>query len=640
MNRRIVLRALGPPDLTVDGGGAPPELMWRKHFGLLAYLALSPEGARQREHLTGLLWPDKDEAKARHSLNEAARAIRRACGDTILATRGDRISLDLAVIDCDLDSVEEALQAGRMDEVGALWRGDFLEGFALSDSSPFEDWLTAERSAWKRRLCDAFSREAARCCAAGRHGEATSLAARVLRADPLAESALRSAMIADALAGSAPAALERFASYSERLSGEMGAEPAADLVMLAARIRAGARSPSLGSATEPLPPLQGRARQLAIMDPWLPGRASGAAAILVSGAAGSGRTRLAREAAERSRLDGARMLRVTCVAADASQPGSVLAALLDRGLAASSGLAGTHADALAVLAGISTDVRTRYPGVAPRGADSAALLGRAFGEALLAVAGEGPIGILLDDAHLADELSLEALPAIMRLVEDAPVTLILTSRTDTKLPAPLSALRTRIGHDIQGAETTSDVLADADIEALCAHFLPGYSADDRGRLVRRLHSEAGGVALFVIEILRSLATSAPRPFVWPSPGHTTAEPLPFPLPGAVIAALTLRAGVLEPGTAAALRAAAIAGARPDAAAVAAQLNCTPREAEGWLDLLERAGFLREEDGVWVFAAEMIRVFIERELMTAAERRQARARAAAAGVWQTSGGASR
>jgi DNA-binding SARP family transcriptional activator len=69
-------QTLGPVGLSLDGGPAPPELLWRKHLALLVYLARSPRG-RTREHLVGLLWPEKPEAAARHSLNEATRVLRR-----------------------------------------------------------------------------------------------------------------------------------------------------------------------------------------------------------------------------------------------------------------------------------------------------------------------------------------------------------------------------------------------------------------------------------------------------------------------------------------------------------------------------------------------------------------------------------
>src|ERR1051326_8284001 len=76
----LSVRVLGPARLTVDGAAAPPELLWRKHLALLVYLARSPRKSRTREHLLGLLWSDRTEALARHSLSEALRVLRRVAG--------------------------------------------------------------------------------------------------------------------------------------------------------------------------------------------------------------------------------------------------------------------------------------------------------------------------------------------------------------------------------------------------------------------------------------------------------------------------------------------------------------------------------------------------------------------------------
>lgn len=627
---RLTLRAFGPPDLDVDGASPPPELTWRKHLGLLVYLARSPGGARRRDHLVGLLWPDKDEARARHSLNEACRAIRKALGDDALETRGDQIALDQGRVVADWTAAERALAAGDVAALAAVWRGEFLEGFGIPDASGFEDWLAVERAEWRRRCRDAFTQAAVRASAAGRHAEALEGAEHALRLDPMAEAALRVAMLADALAGAAPAALARFSAYAERLRTEARATPAADLAALAERIRAGSRPADPDAPVEPLPPLVGRAASLAAIEPYLPGRTSRCAVVVITGRHGVGKTRLAREVVERARLEGARVVRLTCVPADADTPGSVLAAVLERGLAAATGLAGAAPEALSVLAALAPDVRRRYPGVTPREEVQSAALGRAFGEALVAVAAEGPVALALDDAQVADERSLAALPAILRAAESARILVLLAVGADNPLSEPLTSLRARVGHDVPGVEVALAPLEDADVSALVAAALPAYATVERERLVRRLRAEAGGTPLFVIEILRALAAQGGgAPLVWPPAGATTAQPLPFPIPGAAAAALTLRAQALDADTRAALLAAAVAGPRPDPALVAALLDTDPEDAERRLARLERAGFLREEDGVWVFTGELVRAFLESELMTSAERRQAHRKAAAA-----------
>jgi len=618
------LRAFGAPALSLGGRPAPAALTWRKHFALLVYLARSPAGARRRDHLVGLLWPDKDEARARHSLNEACRAIRRSLGDAALETRGDMVTLQLDALEVDWSDAERALEADDAAQILAVWQGDFLEGFGIPDATLFEDWLAAERLAWLRRFRDALTGAAQRLSAGGRHREALALVDRVLRAEPTAESALHVAMAAEALAGAAPAALARYEGYAARLHEEQGAAPSAELALLAGRIRSGQRvrddaAPPRDAA---LPPLSGRADALAALTRHLPhaGRAHPAVA-LIAGGPGCGKSRLLREVAERARLDGARVVGTTCVAADGDAPWSTLAALLARGLAGAPGLAAAPPQALELLAALEPSLTQRYAGIAPREAAGTAVLGRALGEALAAVADEEPLVVAIDDAHFADEQTLEALPAALRAAEHASVLLLLAARLEEQPPAPLSALRSRIGHDLPGAEVRAEPLDDAALERLAAAMLPAYRPEDRARLVRRLRTDTGGVPLFAVEIVRALAGGRPDAAVlWPLAGQTTAQPLPFPIPGAAVAALTLRVQALGEPARATLLAAAITGARVDEALTAALTPLLGGQAAAFAEL-ERSGFLRDDGGVYHFTAELVRAFLEAEMLAGSERRR-------------------
>ena len=80
----IELRTLGPVEILVDGEEPARELLWRKNLALLLYLARSPGQRRSREHLVGLLWGDKPDSTARHSLNEALRVLRRTGDEGLL----------------------------------------------------------------------------------------------------------------------------------------------------------------------------------------------------------------------------------------------------------------------------------------------------------------------------------------------------------------------------------------------------------------------------------------------------------------------------------------------------------------------------------------------------------------------------
>lgn len=87
----ITCRTLGPVTVLVDGEPAPAELLWRKNLALLIYLGRSPQRARARDHLIGLLWADQAEQAARHSLREAIRVLRRAVGEAAVDTTGDQV---------------------------------------------------------------------------------------------------------------------------------------------------------------------------------------------------------------------------------------------------------------------------------------------------------------------------------------------------------------------------------------------------------------------------------------------------------------------------------------------------------------------------------------------------------------------
>ncbi len=89
----ITCRTLGPVEVRVDGQPAPAELLWRKNLALLIYLARSPHRRRSRQHLIGLLWADKDEKAARHSLNEALRALRQIVGEENITTESDTVAV-------------------------------------------------------------------------------------------------------------------------------------------------------------------------------------------------------------------------------------------------------------------------------------------------------------------------------------------------------------------------------------------------------------------------------------------------------------------------------------------------------------------------------------------------------------------
>lgn len=318
----ILCRVLGPVEVLVDGATAPPELLWKKHLALLIYLARSPRRVRTREHLTGMLWPDKDEAAARHSLNEALRVIRKATGDDAVETVAGQVRLAVEVVRLDTDDLELRAAGGDWAGAAAGVGGDFLEGFSIPGTHAFEDWLAKEREYWAARSTRVLLARGEELLREGRAEEALAVARRAESVDPDQEQVARAIMTACALLGDSTAALDHFTQFTERRAGGEG--PGAETRILADRIRSARSRPVTSRKTEERrrAPLVGRAAELAVlMEQWDRCRSEGCGtALLLLGEGGSGKTRLLEEFLCRARLAGGTTTLVRAVQGDGTEP--------------------------------------------------------------------------------------------------------------------------------------------------------------------------------------------------------------------------------------------------------------------------------------------------------------------------------
>src|SRR6266852_1278958 len=317
----VSCRVLGPVRVTVAGADAPAELLWRKHVALLVYLARSPRKSRTREHLIGLLWSDRDERQARHSLIEALRVLRRVLGDARVHASVDQVGLTADAVALDCDRFADLCARGDWTAAAALVEGEFLEGLAIPEASEFENWLVAERAFWRTQALEALV-----TCAEGElvRGEAAAAARAGLRAVrfyPTSETAARAAMRALALTGDRAGAVHVADGLARALHDVLDARPSAETGRLLERIRearVGRRLLAAAPTGRPRPPLCGRASELKQL-----GRAWDRArrermgqVVLVEGEPGEGKSRLIEELTSRARLDEATIVVARAVPAD------------------------------------------------------------------------------------------------------------------------------------------------------------------------------------------------------------------------------------------------------------------------------------------------------------------------------------
>lgn len=316
----ISLTLLGPVRVTVGGKDPPAELLWRKNLALLLYLARSPRG-RTREQLVGLLWPEKDDAKARHSLNEALRVLRQSLGDAV-ESGSDTLTITAGSCQADVDRLD-ALSTETLSR-------PFLEGFTVPDAPAFEDWLTAERLRLRGLQLSVLGQRAERALAGGQAGAARDAALAGLALDPHHEASARHAMRAHALEGARSLALDTFDRLTDRLDQDLGIAADPETARLAERIRQGriVRGAPAEAAPQPMVPLVGKARTLLeeMSRVWAEARDGAARVLIIYGDPGTGKTRLLDELSARARLDGA-VVAQSVAARDAGRP---LLVVLDR----------------------------------------------------------------------------------------------------------------------------------------------------------------------------------------------------------------------------------------------------------------------------------------------------------------------
>jgi DNA-binding SARP family transcriptional activator len=621
----IHARVLGPARITVDGGDAPAELLWRKHLALLVYLARSPRRARTREHLIGLLWGDREDKSARHSLSEALRVFRRVLGETRIRADVDQVALDPAALTLDCD--EFAARSAAEDWAGAavLVQGEFLEGLAVPDANEFENWLAAERLAWRTRGIETLTRLAESLLDAGDPSGAQAAALRTLAIEPAAEPAARAAMRALALAGDRAAALvvaDRLAAaLGERLGTELGPETRR-LVERVKEARVGRRVAAAPSGARARPPLVGRHDALMCLNAaWARARGGVGELILIEGEPGEGKSRLASELLDRARLEDAIVAACRAVPSEARAAWSGLAGLLAGGMAAAPGLTGAPAAALATLGTLDSDLGARFPAMADA-MDPA----RAFAAAARAVAEEQPVLLALDDAQDLDAATAEALPQLARDLGGRRVLVVVCVEVGAGRRDWVETLRAHLGRDLRGTAIRLGRLDGVALDALARWWLPRYDDDEIARILRRLERDTAGVPLLVTAVLEAVADGfrlSPDAPAWPSERRTLVDTLPGDLPPAVVGAVCLRFRRLPEVTQPVLAAAAALDEKLMADTLVRATGIARREVDVALDRLEWDRWLVADARGYAFAAPIVRAILIQEMVTPGQVRRYR-----------------
>ncbi len=219
------LAALGGLAL-LDGQGLLVGSAGRgRNLALLAILSRSGEAGLGREKIAALLWPERDEEHARHSLDQAVYSLRRAFGADVVVTRAGSLTLNPAVVTSDVAAFERALEVGEEERAVELYAGPFLDGFHLDASPEFEQWVDLERARLQRAYLSALERLAKAAEDRDARADAIRYSRSLADAEPLSARLTLRLMRALEGAGDRTGALEVAMAHRARVREELDAPP-------------------------------------------------------------------------------------------------------------------------------------------------------------------------------------------------------------------------------------------------------------------------------------------------------------------------------------------------------------------------------------------------------------------------------
>ncbi len=360
--------------------------------------------------------------------------------------------------------------------------------------------------------------------------------------------------------------------------------------------------PLLGKAT----PCVGRERELATLEATFRESATEevARAVLVTGPAGVGKSRLLRELETRLRQEpGIEVWHARGEPMRQGAPFGLLAGALRRAagiregdppeearrrLAARVGrcLAGDDAarvtEFLGELSGVPFPDDGREQLRAARG--NAQLLGdqmrRAWEELVLAETAAGPVVLFLEDLHQGDLPTVKAVDAALRLARERPLFVLALGRPEVEtvfpgLWAQRQLLHLRLGELSRRAS-----------ERLVRAVLGETVADTT---VARVVAQSGGNAFYLEELIRAVSLGRPDE-----------------LPGSVVAMAQTRLEALPESARRLLRAGSVFGATFTTAGVATLLGAVPGELTAELERMVELELLQVTGDRWGFRHDLLR----------------------------------
>jgi DNA-binding SARP family transcriptional activator/tetratricopeptide (TPR) repeat protein len=540
--RGIRLELLGRFRALVDEEAIPADA-WpsRRAAELVQLLALADDHRLTRDEAIEALWPHLDADAGAANLRKAAHHARQALGEPdAVVLRGGQVALFPS------RSIETDVARFQAEADPSLYAGELLP------EARYEEWTQAPRDSLRSQAVELLRR--------GGEWE------RLVEVDPTDEPAYRELMRRELAAGSRPAAIRCYGRLRSTLRRELGIPPSAETRAIYDECVAG-----LGAAE---PAFVGRQLELARATALLRGEPGGT--LVVRGPAGIGKSAFCRELARVAQAEGWKV--ITTQATEDSAPYAPLARAVERVQAldpSAVGALGIRGRAVAAelispaVGGQPPLTRHQVIGAVRR---------------LLLAAGDGaPVALVVDDAHLADEATIDVLNHIGSTT-GTPLLPVFAYRAE-QAPEALTRGVARLARAGSVVEIDLEPLDREDAAALVAVGTPIPRAGD---VIDRIVELADGNPFLTLELTRSAVAGVPA------------------LVATARDAIASRFLHLDEDGVATLRRVALASDELDPSAAVALAGSSEAEAFALLDQALAAGILIVSGAHYRFRHELVR----------------------------------
>jgi predicted ATPase/DNA-binding SARP family transcriptional activator len=234
MDEAVQIRLFGAFAVRV-GGEVVPEGAWRlrKAKSLVKLLALAPERRVHREQATELLWPERTRAAAANNFHQALYVARRALeaagaetsavlplrDDMLVLYPGGRVEVDVDAFEA---AVARARESGELSDYRAALE---FHGGELLPEDRYEAWAVGRREAVSEAHLGLLLDLSSRLDQGGDAEAAIAALEQVVTIDPLHEGAQRALMRLFAAAGRRQHALAQYQRLRQALRRDLEAEP-------------------------------------------------------------------------------------------------------------------------------------------------------------------------------------------------------------------------------------------------------------------------------------------------------------------------------------------------------------------------------------------------------------------------------